>query len=109
MDMWIGILNMLVDMLDKLIVALISALIFKLIDNKAKLTERVNKRLKIKNPSHLFLLFIAQAAVIGVLMVVIRITVLNVSGNEMAAEMAASVAFGAGISFFIRVDSSLKG
>ena len=86
----------------------VSAVVFALIDSRLRYTEKIKKALrldvlgkKIKSRALAISLIVVMALLFGIFNAVVNRTVLHFSENEMLAEVASWVAFGALLPFLM--------
>ena len=87
------------DWIIPIIAVVISGLIFTLIDHKLGLVEKISSRIKSKALG--IVLFILGAVLVGVLMALVSRVTLNISENELLADILGWVIMGAFMPFAI--------
>ena len=89
-------------MLISVLASVAGAVIFSLIGKKTRYSERIERTyIKIKNPALRTLLFVFVASLVGIFVGVMGQIVLNLSGNELLANILQWFTFGALIPFAI--------
>jgi hypothetical protein len=81
----------------------VSVTVFVIIDSKANISQKVYNRIKINKPAHRILYYICALFVLGTLSAIVGIVVMEISGNELLADIIRWAFIGVGIGFCVGV------